>query len=322
MRREAERVLVTGGRGFIGRSVCSALSAQGYDVVALDRAGGDDPARELPVSGVECDVRDAERVDEVFRRFSPAAVVHLASLLNTASRRNPLDATAVNIGGSLNLLEAARKFHAPRVVYGSSISVYGSRPGRDSVSETDPAAPEDVYGATKRYVEIVGETYRQRFEVEFVALRIASVIGRGAASTSSPWRSEIFEKLGRSASRAAEVSIPYRGEETLPLVHVDEVAGMIGRLVEAERVAFPVYNTPAESWRVIDLARLVGSLDGTLRIRFGEAEVRGIPRAIDGQRLVTEFEYIPLSLEERFRRAADSGNPAGDELANETQEKD
>ena len=129
-------ILVTGGRGFIGRSVCSALAVLGYDVVALDRAGGDGPDRDLPVSTIACDVRDAERVARAFRRCSPSVVVHLASLLNTASRRNPRDAMAVNIGGSLNLLEAARKFGVPRVIYGSSISVYGSQEWKDIMASS------------------------------------------------------------------------------------------------------------------------------------------------------------------------------------------
>jgi UDP-glucose 4-epimerase len=227
---------------------------------------------------------------------------------------------AVNIGGSLNLLEAARKFGVPRVIYGSSISVYGSQDGRDGVAETDPAAPEDVYGASKRYVEIVGETFRRRFGIEFVALRIASVVGPGAVNTSSPWRSEIFERLGRAPG--GEVSIPYRDTERLPLVHVDEVAGMVRRLVEAERVSACVYNTPAESWVLADLARLVESLDGDVRIRFGEAEVRGIPRAVDGHRFEVEFGYTPLSLRERFQRAADSGDSAGDGRVKKIQESD
>ena len=178
-------ILVTGARGFIGRHVCSALSTRGKDVIALDRRAPDALAGASPYPVLEYDIRDRDQIEHTFERLSFTAVVHLASLLNTASRENPLDATQVNVVGSLNLLEAARRFHVPRLIYGSSISVYGSRRARNQagVSETEPATPEDVYGAAKRYVEIVGETYRQRFGIQFVALRIASVLGPGALNT-------------------------------------------------------------------------------------------------------------------------------------------
>ena len=267
--------------------------------------------------------------------------MHLASLLNTASRTNPLQATQVNVGGSLNVLEAARTSGVSRVIYGSSISVYGSQPGRRGVSETTPAAPEDMYGATKRYVEILGETYRQRFGVQFVALRIASVVGPGAVNTSSPWRREMFDKLAQAESsfenskptlrrlpntcgltqflekgdtldpkpaskpsQGSEVSFPYRGDEALPLVHVQDVAEMIAHLVAAERVSFPVYNSPSETWTLEELAGYIESLRGHVRVRLGQSSVSGIPRVVDGQRFTTEFGFSPTPLREHLRCAA------------------
>lgn len=299
-------ILVTGARGFIGRHVCSALSTHGKDVIALDRRAPDALANAPPYPVLEFDIRDRGQIEQVFERHSLTGVVHLASLLNTASRKNPLDATQVNVVGSLNLLEAARRFHVPKLIYGSSISVYGSKSERSQagVLETEPAAPEDVYGAAKRYVEIVGETYRQRFGIQFVALRISSVLGPGALNTSSPWRSEIFEKIGLPYS--SEVTFPYSSDQALPLVHVEDVADMIARLVDARQISFALYNTPSETWALDDLAAYIASLDSNLQISFGQSTVSGIPKVIDGQRFVTEFKYTPVSMRERLRRAAKS----------------
>jgi UDP-glucose 4-epimerase len=297
-------LLVTGGKGFVGRYVCAVLSAHGKNVVALDRKDLPVPADKPAYLTMECDIRDKDHVEQIFRQHSFTTVVHLASLLNTASRKNPLDATQVNIVGSLNVLEAARKFRVPKVIYGSSISVYGSKPGqdRDGVLETEPAAPEDVYGAAKRYVEIVGEVYRQQFGVKFIALRISSVIGPGAINTASPWRVDLFEKLGLPYNN--EVAIPYRNDEALPLVYVEDVADMLERLVDKEQTSFTVYNTPSETWPLDELARYVESLDENIRVTFGQSSVSGIPRAINGQRFVSEFRYTTMSLKERLRRAA------------------
>jgi nucleoside-diphosphate-sugar epimerase len=298
-------ILVTGGDGFIGRAVCAVLRAQGKPVVALDRTLASVPPADPACLAVACDIRDKDHVEQVFRQHAITTVVHLASLLNTASRENPLQATQVNVGGSLNVLEAVRASGVSRVVYGSSISVYGSQPGpgRRGVSETTPAAPEDLYGATKRYVEILGDAYRRRFGAWFVALRIASVVGPGAMNTSSPWRSEMFDKL--ALPEEADILFPYRGDEALPLVHVQDVANMIAHLVAAERISFPVYNSPSETWTLEELAGYIESLGGHVRVRLGQSSVSGIPSVVDGQRFMTEFGFSPTSLREHLRCAAD-----------------
>ena len=296
-------ILVTGGRGFIGRSVCSVLFAHGKPVVALDRKGLSGSADKRPYLSAECNIEDKDHVERIFRQYPFTVVVHLASLLKTASQKNPVAATRINIGGSLNILETARRFRVPRMIYGSSISVYGSKSDRgwDAISETESAVPEDVYGATKRVVEVLGEAYRQRFGVQFIALRISSVVGPGAASTSSPWRSDLFEKLG--LPHRAVVSIPYRNDEALPLVHVEDVADMFERLIDAEHTSSAIYNAPSETWTFDELARAVEALDPNVRIDFGSSCVGGIPRAINGQRLITEFGYTPMPLKERLERA-------------------
>lgn len=297
-------ILVTGGNGFIGRYVCSVLSSHGKNVIALDRKGLSGSAGKTTYLSVKCDISDKDQVEQIFRQHSFTTIIHLASLLNTASRENPLDATLINIGGSLNILEAASKFRISRVIYGSSVSVYGSKSDRgwNGVLETESAAPEDVYGAAKRYVEILGDAYHQQFGIQFISLRISPVIGPGAVNTSSPWRSDIFEKLG--LPHGAEVSIPYKKDEALPLVYVKDVADIFERLVDAEQVTFSVYNTPSETWTLNELARYIESLDKNIRITFGQSGVSGIPRAINSQRFATEFGCVSMSLKERLRRAA------------------
>ena len=112
-----------------------------------------------------------------------------------------LAATQVNVEGSLNLLEMARQFEVRRFLFGSSLSVYGTCPAHQVVTEMDRAAPEDLYGAAKLYVEQLGEAYRQAHGLEFVSLRIGRVVGPGARSATSVWRSEIFECLGKGVRR-------------------------------------------------------------------------------------------------------------------------
>ncbi|UCE07328.1 MAG: SDR family oxidoreductase, partial [bacterium] len=227
-------------------------------------------------------------------------IIHLASLLNTASRKYPKQATEINISGSLNILEAASKFGVSKEIYGSSISVYGSRSPHNEagVLETEPAAPEDIYGAAKRYVEISGDIYHRQYGIQFISLRIASVIGPGAVKTDSRWRSDIIEKPGRSDP--AEISIPYEKEAILPFVYVEDLAKMFECLVDAERPKFTVYNTPAETWVLNDLAKYLTSIDDNLSIKFGQSSVTGIPRVINAHRFGAEFNFCTTTLKERL----------------------
>jgi nucleoside-diphosphate-sugar epimerase len=128
------------------------------------------------------------------------------------------------------------------------------------------------------------------------------VLGPGAHSRTSPWRSEVFEKIG--LPYGAEVTIPYRGDETLPLVHVEDVADMLECLVGAKETSYSVYNALSEAWELSQLAAFMRSLDDNLCITFGDAIASGGPRVIDSQRFAGEFGYAPVSLKERLCRAA------------------
>ena len=289
-------VLVTGASGFIGRHVCSRLLRARGAIVCVDHRSISGDAAGF----VACDIADPQQFEEVVRANQVEIIVHLAAVLPSASQQDPAGATRVNIGGTLNVLEAARRCAVRRVVYASSISVYGSDHGSRAVSENDPAAPNDLYGAAKRYSEVLGETYHRIFGFEFVALRIATVVGRGAESVSSPWRSAIFETLG--TRNAQVIGIPFRGEEALPLVHVDDVAEMVVVLVERPTLNWWLYNAPCETWTVNQLQHEVEGVNNNVRVEAGYKQSQ-IPKWIDSRRFCEEFGYSLTPLKGHLRQA-------------------
>src|SRR5437879_4337834 len=127
---EKGSVLVTGGRGFIGRSVVRLLQHKGYAVLVLDLPSANPSGSAVGLPGVQeissrevsCDIGDPIQLQSVFESGPIAAVIHLAAILPTAAQRDPLRATQVNVVGSLNLLELSRQFGVRRVVFGSSLS--------------------------------------------------------------------------------------------------------------------------------------------------------------------------------------------------------
>jgi nucleoside-diphosphate-sugar epimerase len=295
-------VLVTGGRGFLGRAVVKLLQRAGYEVVSLDAAPvtpGEDVA---PHSEVVCDLTDAMALERVFERQQFGGVIHLAAILPTAAQRTPLRATQVNVEGSLHLMEMVRQFRVRRMVFGSSVSVYGTWPANQVISETERAAPEDLYGAAKLYVEQLGAAYQQSDGLEFVSLRIGRILGAGARSTTSPWRSQIFELL--SSGHAAEIMLPYLGSETILLVHLDDVAKMLMALSQARHPAHATYNAVCESVVVDDLKREVESLNPNISVKLGPASANGNPRRLDSSRFREEFKFQSLPIFEHLRKAA------------------
>jgi len=296
-----DTVLVTGGRGFVGRALVKLIQRSGFRVVSLDRV----PIAKAADAGceeIECDLSDVPRLRSILERQAIRKIVHLAAILPTAAQRNPVRATEVNVQGSLNLLELAREFDVRRFVFGSSLSIYGTYPAGQAVSEEDRAAPEDLYGVAKLYVEQLGQAYREAYGLEFVSLRIGRVVGPGARSVSSAWRSEIFELL--KVDYPAEISLPYRASENLLVLHVEDLAAMLLCLLRASYLTHTVYNAPCKSVVVADLKRVVEDLNSSITVKLGDGTPAGNPQMLDANRFQDEFHFEGVSIFDRLRKAA------------------
>ena len=291
-------VLVTGGRGFIGGSVAKLLQRAGYRVVSLDHSAVV-AASESDVDEVVCEISDAVQLQRIFEVRPIGGIIHLAAILPTVAQREPLRATEVNVLGSLNVLEVARRFGVQRVVFGSSLSAYGTWPADRVVAETDRSTPEDLYGAAKLYIERLGEAYRGLCGLQLVALRIGRVVGPGAHSVTSAWRSQIFELL--DSRQPDEILIPYSSSEKLLLVHVDDIARMLATLLQAPAPAHAVYNAPCEPVVVADLKREVENLNSRITVRVGREFASGNPRLLDTSRFQREFGFEAKPIFDQMR---------------------
>lgn len=295
-------VLVTGGRGFIGRAAGKLLQRSGYRVISLDRDEASEAAETDEQEEIACDLSDAAQLRTVFERERIDGIIHLAGILPTAARRNPLLATQVNVQGSANVLEMARQFGVRRVVFGSSLSIYGTYSAEHTVWELDRAAPEDLYAAAKLYVEQLGMAYRDCHGVDFVSLRIGRVVGPEARSATSAWRSEIFELL--QVNYPAEIVLPYRASEKILLVHVEDLAAMLLTLLQASRRMHSIYNAPCRSILVGDLKRVIEDLNSNITVTLGDGIPAGNPQALDFSRFQSEFNFDAVPIFDRLRRAA------------------
>lgn len=170
------RVLVTGASGFIGGHVWRLLDQSPHDVVGFDRAPPGPVASQIPGNTrlIRGDVTDPTDVFAAVATVDPDCIIHLAAVLVPASRRDPRSAFAVNVGGTLTVLEAATALAVPRVIAGSSINVYGNGPpGSETITESTPRNPNSTYAVTKYLSESIGSTY----DTEFAALETVHGFG-------------------------------------------------------------------------------------------------------------------------------------------------
>jgi UDP-glucose 4-epimerase len=176
------RSLVSGGAGFIGSHLVDALLARGDEVVVIDDLStgrlenlADAPDARL----IEGDIRDSEVVDLAVAA-QPEAIFHLAAQMDVRkSVADPYLDASINVGGTANLLEVARRAGARRFVFASSGgAIYGEGQGqRLPLQESAPLAPLSPYGQSKYAGEGYTSLYERLHGVSGVSLRLGNVYG-------------------------------------------------------------------------------------------------------------------------------------------------
>ncbi len=170
-------VLVTGGAGYIGSHACKALKRAGYTPVTFDNliTGWEDAVKFGPFE--KGDLLDRARLDEVFAKHKPAAVMHFAALSQVGeSMQDPGSYWRNNVCGSLNLIEAAVDAGCLQFVFSSTCATYGDQDGV-TLDETCVQLPINAYGASKRAIEDMLTNFGQSHGLRSVIFRYFNVAG-------------------------------------------------------------------------------------------------------------------------------------------------
>ena len=242
------RVLVTGAAGFVTLNVVRALAARGHEVVAFDRRPPDDAARAYAGATVRWsvgDVRELEALTRVFKTSAAEVVIHGAAVTATTpewERERASDVLGVNVLGTINALTAAHTAGIRRAIVLSSASAVGPREaGEPFIPEGASAAPADLYGISKRALEMVAERLAALHSLPVIAVRLSQPYGpmerpspdRAALSPIADWIT--------AAEEARFLTTPSL-ELTKDWIYIDDVAEAFARLVEARELRHTMYN--------------------------------------------------------------------------------
>jgi UDP-glucose 4-epimerase len=310
----SSRALVTGGAGFIGSHLTERLIDEGWDVLVVDdlSTGHLDNLATARARGHvkfhQIDIREPEFTTAV-ERFRPDAIFHLAARVSAIeSLVEPLRDAEVNVLGTINVLEAARRAGTERLVFASTGAIYGDAvklPAR----ETSTLHPRSPLGISKKAVEDYLRFYRDTHAIEYASLRLASVFGPRQDPFAGTGAVAIFARLMIDGKRPV---IFGDGHQTRDFVFVDDVVDAFVRAGGVEGSRCLNVGT-GRATTIVELFRLLADLVG-----FRELPVFRDPRpgevsqsVLDSAAAAKTLGWRPwTSLEEGLALTVDWMRPA------------
>lgn len=285
-----EHVLVTGGAGYVGSHACKALKQAGFIPVTFDNlsTGWQEAVKFGPL--VQGDLMDRAAVDAAFAQYRPVAVMHFAALsLVGDSMTDPGRYWRVNLGGALNLTEAAVAAGCKKFIFSSTCATYGDQDGV-VLDEHTPQQPINAYGASKRAIEDILANFEAAHGLEHVIFRYFNVAG---------------------ADPEGELGEQHRPEAHLIPLMLDAVAGRRPALTlhgtdyptpDGTCIRDYIHVTDLVNAHVLGLRWLLNG-KGTRSFNLGTGKGFSVRQVIDMARVVTN-QTVPII--EGPRRAGDA----------------
>jgi nucleoside-diphosphate-sugar epimerase len=263
------KVLLTGGTGCIGAATTHHLISRGADEVVI--ASRSATARMLSlwfpdkldprIKLVKGDVSDADEMRELVHSVQPTRIIHLGALQTPDCDASPVLGMEVNVGGTLNLLNAAADLgdRIERFVFASSAAVYGPRsiyPG-ETVEEDDRLAPPNLYGVWKAAGEQLTRLFHEKTGVPAVCLRLNTTYGKGRdrGKTSASTAAMKAVALGHARGEKIPFRMPYFGRENYH--YVADVGAHFASCALDPFGGFGAFNIRGETVEVEEFLRLI-----------------------------------------------------------------
>jgi nucleoside-diphosphate-sugar epimerase len=253
-------ILITGGAGFIGRTLQEKLYKSGNRIVLLDKRKSFSKDSEL-VTYIQADVCDREKMQSVFAMHQFDGIIHLAAVSRVVeAQNNPQECKRTNLGGISSLLNAIEKTEQkPWLVFGSSREVYGEATDLP-VKENAQKTAVNIYGETKIKGESLFLEFSQKYNLNCAIIRFSNVYGN---------RYDIFDRVIPRFIRAIvkeETLIIEGGDQLVDFTHIDDsvegVLRIIDYLNQQDNVREEFHLCPGIGWTLYQLIDFIEQATG------------------------------------------------------------
>eukprot|EP00195_Chlamydomonas_chlamydogama_P007433 CAMPEP_0202903882 /NCGR_PEP_ID=MMETSP1392-20130828/26889_1 /ASSEMBLY_ACC=CAM_ASM_000868 /TAXON_ID=225041 /ORGANISM="Chlamydomonas chlamydogama, Strain SAG 11-48b" /LENGTH=329 /DNA_ID=CAMNT_0049591241 /DNA_START=391 /DNA_END=1380 /DNA_ORIENTATION=- len=261
------RILVTGACGQVGTELVPFLRERlGVDnVIASDVKTTPNMLREGPF--VYLDIQDKDGLTRVVLENGVNYIVHLATLLSAVGERNPQLALRINTQGIQNVLDLAAA-HGLRVYSPSTIAVFGRSSPKVMTPDDTVCQPNTMYGITKVHQELLGQYYRDRFNVDYRSLRYPGIISAKAppGGGTTDYAVEIFHQALKTKSYTCFL----RKDALLPMMYMPDCLEATWQLMMAppDKVKRSTYNVTAMSFNPEQLAAAIQNVMPDFNIKY------------------------------------------------------
>jgi UDP-glucose 4-epimerase len=254
---KGKQVVVTGGAGFIGSHLCRTLLEHDAKVTAFDNlySGRIEFIKDLIDKGlnfVQEDIRDPVALEKATKNCE--VIFHLAAQTSVPfSMENPKEDCEINVVGTVNVLEAAKKAGA-RVVFSSSCAVYGN-PERPT-PETHPTHPIAFYGLTKLLGENYCQFYQENYGTEVVRLRIFNVYGPNCHGV-------MYDFLKKLQKTPNKLEVLGTGKQSRDFVYISDMVNALIKAATIPEAAGQAFNIgTGKTTSVAELAKIMVNVLG------------------------------------------------------------
>lgn len=266
--------LITGAAGFLGASLANSLVRDGHQVRGLDDLSTGDPqAMDKSVHFTRGDVSDRPKLWTLLQNVD--CVYHLAARVSVSeSILYPREYNAVNVGGTVSLMEAMRDVGVRRVIFISSGAIYGKQ-ARQPLRESVRPFPDSPYAVSKLSSESYVRTIGELWGIETVSLRVFNAYGPG--QNLPPSHPPVIPNFIKQSVQNGSIVIHSSGEQTRDYVYVDDVVRAMVAAATAPSIDGEVINVGSGTETTVrDLARMIVEITGS------SAEIIYNPRASSG----------------------------------------
>ena len=288
--------LITGGTGFVGSYISRVLARRGEKVTVYDLMPDTSvmsmimsPEDIGSINIVRGDISDFPQLARTVEENKVTRIIHLSSMLHPASNENPALAEKVNNQGQINVLECAREFDIRKIVWASSVVVFGPPEmyPEEYLPNDAPHAPVHVYGACKSFCEFIANHYQQTWGVDHIGLRFTIVYGPGRTRGATSF----VHKLMREPALGEPVTVSY-SDEVIDWQYVEDIASLVIKCSKVEPTKTHIFNTKFDIRSIAEAKQYVESIIPDARITL-EPGTFGIAWKLDDSLLQEEIGFTP-----------------------------